>query len=326
LQAQSQMTSAEVAFEVARLYESWLFARDLTLFFDDTLHWLGRAVDSTDEQIERGSGATEQDKLRIQAATGAVQIGFHQADAGRRQAEGGLVAYLALPPGTTLQPVEERFEALKFEPVNEHTLGGLALQKRPEITALAAGAQAYRALGDAEQADDLPDFFALAFASGAFTPGRDLIDTRFVVDPLNHFVPGALLGARWKWGTGGMASARAEENYAKARELQQTRRWAEHGFPAQVKKALEDVRRASLDIRSAEVAVQQSKSWTVRASADYAIGFGDSRDVADSSTAFVRLRVAYLEAILRHNIALAELAKATGTLKASDSPFYPTKE
>jgi outer membrane protein TolC len=61
----------------------------------------------------------------------------------------------------------------------------------------------------------------------------------------------------------------------------------------------------------------------VRAEADVAVGLGASRDVTDAARAYAELRVAYFDAAYRHNVALAELARATGTLNDPDSSLYP---
>jgi outer membrane protein TolC len=327
LQAQTAMTRAELALEVARLYESWLLAREIGRFFDETLHWLERTLEDTQAQLAEGKGAAEQDVLRLEAAIGAIKLGIHQAEAGMRQAEGGLAAYLALPSGTRVEIKETELALLPSQDPRLNALKSLALKRRPEAMAAREGAKAYRALAEAESADNLPDFFVMAFASGAYTPGRDTIETRYVVDPLKHFVPGGLLGVRWQWSSGGMANERARENEAKARELEHLNRWAEHGMPAEVTKAVEDLKRATLDLGSTQEAVQVAKKWLVRASADHSIGFGDVRDVTEAATAYVQLRVAYFDAIFRHNVALAELAKVTGTLNDEGrNRFYPTKD
>ncbi len=326
LQAQTEMTKAELAFEVAKLYESWLLARSLTLFFDEMMHALRRAAESTEKSIKEKTGAVQADALRVYSAMGVLEMGLSQAQAGQSQAEGGLLAYLGLGDAAKIEPKDEILEPLETPKATLQALTKLALDKRPEMAALNEGTKAYRSLGEAVEADDLPDFFVLGYASAAYTPGRDLVDSRFVYDPLNHFVPGALVGARWRWESGGGADARAQENYAKARELQEIRRWAAQGLPAEVRKALEDLKRAERDIKSSHEAVENAKKWAVRASADYSIGFGNVQDVTESSTMYVRLRVAYFDAIFRHNVALAELAKATGTLNVSSSRFYPTKD
>jgi outer membrane protein TolC len=200
----------------------------------------------------------------------------------------------------------------------------LALANRPELRALREGQAAYDKLAEAEQADDLPDFFAMAFASGAYTPGRDLVDSRFYYDPLNHFVPGALVGVRWRF-QGGMATRRADVTRAMASELARTKEWAILGLPAEVTRSFEDVRRAKLDVETSEAAVQKAKKWMVRASADFGVGLGGTREITDAASAYAQLRVANFHAKWRHNVALSLLAKATGTLTGDNRRLYPTR-
>jgi len=172
----------------------------------------------------------------------------------------------------------------------------------------------------------LPDFFALLFASAGYTPGRDVVDTRYIRDPLNGFYPGLLVGARWQL-TGGMADRRADENHAKADELSEMQRWAKIALPAEVTKAFEDTQRAKADDEAAEKAVGTAKQWSVQASADYSVGLGDVRDLTDATQAFVQLRVAAYDAKYRHNIGLAELERAIGGFDASQSnPLYPCRQ
>ena len=324
--AQTEMTRAELAVTVAQLYEGLLFARAAESFFLEMERWLARTIEDTRQDLSADSDITEQDLLRLQTAMAALQISIHQAQAAKRQAEAGIVAYLALPIGTPIEPKEAGFDLLPTAPADRAPLIELALDQRPELRALSEGSAAYQALARAESAGNLPDFFALAFASAAYTPGREAVNTRYVQDPLHGFYPGLLVGARWQI-TGSMASERAEENEARARELAQTRRWAEMGLPAEVTRAFEDVQRAKKDAEEADKAIGLAKQWVVRASADFAIGLGDAREVTDASSAYVQLRVASFDAKFRHNVALAELARATGTFNGVDgSPFYPARE
>jgi outer membrane protein len=325
--AQTEMTRADVAMKVAELYETMLFARELERFFDDTAYRLTRILDDTKAALDTEPSVSEQDVLRLEAALGTVQLGLNQARAGVNQTRAGLIAYLGLPNDTDLQPKEATLEPLASlgpdgKALDQKALIARALEQRPELRALREGQAAFDKVAEAEQADNLPDVFAMAFVSGAYTPGRDLIDTRFYADPLNQLVPGALLGVRWQY-QHGMANRRADVSRAQAAELGRTRDWASLGVPAEVTRALEDLRRSTADIAAAEPALQQAKAWMVRASADYGVGLGSSRDVTDAASAYAQLRIALLSAILRHNIALAELAKATGTLAAPGGQLYP---
>lgn len=322
-QAQLEMTRDQVAYNVAELYEGLLFAREAQRFFEETDRWLERTIEDTREKVENDRGVAEEDLLRLQSGLGPVKLGRHQADAARRQAEAGLVAYLVLPADAAFEPREEALELLAGELPDRDTLIRIAAEHRPELRALQHGGAAFNALAAAEAAGNLPDFFALAFAAGAYTPGREVADSRYVRDPLNGFYPGFLLGARWQL-TGAMATERANENRAKARELEQTRRWAAAGVPAEVVKAFEDVQRARRDTAEIAKSVGFSKRWAVMVSADYAIGLAPARDLADAATAYVQLRIAELDAKYRHNVALALLTKVTaGFVSNRPSSLYP---
>jgi outer membrane protein TolC len=310
---------------VAELYEGWLLARDAERFFDETEHWLERTIEDTQLASVSDSELTEQDVLRLQAGMSALRLASSQARTGRRQAEAGLAAYLALPSGAGLTPKEESLELLASALPDAASLVALALERRPELRALSSASLAYHSLAAAEAAGNFPDIFAYASVTGAYTPGRDLVETRYVTDPLYGFHPALLLGARWHV-TGTMASGRADEQRAMASELEHQRRWAILGLTAEVTKAFEDVQRAKADAEQAEKGIQIAKEWLVRASADFSIGLGSSADVGDASQAYVQLRVASFDARYRHNVALAELARTTGTLGDSAQGFYPTRK
>lgn len=322
--AESEMARADLALTVAELYETLLMARDAERFFDETEHWAARTLEATTQELEaQTSDATEADVSRLKAALAATRIGLHQARAGRRQAEAGLAAYLMLPGGAGLTLREDSLEPIAIEAPSRETAVQLALTGRPELRALSEGSLAYAALARAEAASSLPDIFALGDISAAYTPGRDLADSRYVRDPLHGFYPALLLGIRWQL-TFGMAEERAGEQRAQGTRLSELRRFASSGIPAEVVRALEDIERATEDIKQAELGVQSTKAWLVRASADYSIGLGDSRELTDAARAYVELRMSRLDAVRRHNVALAALTRATGTLEA-DATFYPTK-
>jgi outer membrane protein TolC len=181
------------------------------------------------------------------------------------------------------------------------------------------------ALAQAEAAGDWPDFFALAFASAAYTPGRDVADSRYIQDPLNGFYPGLLIGARWQL-TWGMASERAAEQRAAAKQLSALEAFARTGIPAEVTQAYEDVQRAKADLSETRRGVDSAKAWLVRAEADASVGFGPTSEITDAARAYVELRVASFDAAYRHNVGLAALARATGTLGDPTWASYPGKD
>lgn len=321
-QAQTRMKAADVAFESARIYEGYLLARDAERFFDETLHWLDSTKQATEDKLSRQvRGVSERDVLRLQTALSLATLGRHQAQAGKAQARAGLVAYLALPANEELTVADDELLPVGSAPSEYAAVAALARQHRPELTALNEGKLALGALARAEAAGWAPDLFLLGFVDAVVTPGRDWVQTRFVVDPLNHFAPGALLGLRWQL-QGKMAGARAQEQRAQAEALASLERWAQLGIPAEVRQAHEDLQRARRDITEGDEALARAKKWMVQASADYSVGLLDARELSDAVSAYVTLRMALLQARFSHNVAMAALARATGTFDDSRPLFY----
>lgn len=321
-EAKTRMQEADVAFAVAQIYEGYLLARDATRFLDETIHWLDSTLQATQERLAQNvGGVTEREVLRLQAAIGLAEMAHHEAEAGRTQAGAGLAAFLGLPRDEEIVVAEQELLPVGRLPDNFAQLLSLASQNRPELTALVQGGLAVEALARAEAAGSAPDIFIMGLLSVAYTPGRDWLETRFVVDPLNHFVPAALLGLRWQF-QGDMAGARAQEQRAHADGLRHLGVWAEAGIPAEVRRAYEDIRRARADIASGTQAISKAKQWVVQASADYSVGFGDVREVSDAVAAYVSLRSSVMKAAYEHNVAMAALAKAAGTLDGDASLFY----
>jgi len=280
--AESELTRAGLGLRVAELYEGLLFARDAGRFFSEIEHWLLRTLEDTEREIAAEGELTELDALRLRAALAAARLGSHQAGTAQRQAEAGLVAYLLLPVASPIAPKEESLRLLVQTLPSQGDLIELALQNRPELRALSEGSLAYAALGRAEGAANLPDVFALGIVAAAYTPGRDVVDTRYARDPLNGFYPALLLGVRWQL-SGNMASERADEQAKKGTELSELRRWAVSGVPAEVIQALENVNRARRDAEQTEGGIKATKEWMVRASADFSVGLGSSREVTDAA-------------------------------------------
>jgi outer membrane protein len=323
-EAQTRMERSDVALEVARIYETYLLARDGRRFFDEMAHWLERTLEETQERLARHQGkVTDRDILRIQTGQGLIAIEQHLAEAGLAQTSAGLIAYLGLPRNEPIEVAEDELGLVGDAdiPPSVDTLVALASHNRAELVALSEGQSALDALARAEAAGMKPDIFALGLLAGAYTPGRDWIETRFVVDPLNNFVPWIAVGLRWQV-QGYMASERAKEQHAQADVMSHLGQWAEAGIPAEVRRAYEDVLRTRKDVESGELAAQKAKQWMVESSADYAIGFLDVRELSDAAEAYVAIRTAVLKAHFEHNVAMAELSKATGTFDGGRDMFY----
>lgn len=319
--AQARMRQADVAVEGAELYEKYLLARDLQRFLEDADHVLVRSIQETEDRLAaKAADVTQHDLLRLKTARGPLIVGLHQAEAGTRQAEAGLRAYFGLRDGTAIEPADASLEAIPTGKLALAELVRRAYRDRPELVALADGAGAFDALAQAEHAGYLPDIVALGFVSGAYTVGRDAVESRFVYDPARHFVPGIGLGLRWElWGD--LAGGRADEQRAKGAELRHLESWARTALSADVTNAYEELERARADLPALAAAYASAKEWVVRANADYAVGMVDSITLTNAVDAYVTNRLAELEAVYRFNVALARLSRAIGAASGGESLY-----
>ncbi|MBK8014979.1 MAG: TolC family protein [Deltaproteobacteria bacterium] len=338
----TRMTQAEVALEAVKLYEAHLMAREALVFLEEIEVYTQKAIDEAETHLEeQDPDASEEDVLRLKTGLAVLRMGRHQAEAGLEQTREGLRAYLNLENGAVLAPSEPAFAALST-PIETSTnasapnskgdadtnagapahLVALAFEHRPELKALRHGIAGYEKLAQAIEADYYPDIFLYGILSGAYTPGREYQTSRYVFDPLAHFLPAALIGARWtlRWDAPTHEAAEVRADVARLAGLLA---WANDGIPAELNKAYHDVERARRDLSELDRTLPLTKQWAVRASADYGIGLGTSRSIADAATAYVQMKVASLDAVYRLNVALAELAKATGTLTDGEGTIYP---
>lgn len=321
--ARVEMKAADIALEAAKLYEAHLFARSALLFLEDSESFAQRSLEETEFRLQEGDPEIKvQDQLRLKTAVSLAKVGQAQARAAARQSLEGLRAYLLIPSSTEIIPAEDFIEPISSAPGPLERLVQQALEERPEIQALEHGIVAFHRLADAESAAYFPDIFLMGLISAAYTPGRDWVTSRFILDPMGHFLPMALLGARWtvQWDSAGR---RADEVRAQAFRLTALLAWAKAGLPAEVNKAYQDAVHRRTALEELEEALPLTKQWTVRASADYGAGLGTSREITDAAEAYVRVKLSVLDAVYNLNVALAELAKATGALTTGVSELYP---
>ena len=77
---------------------------------------------------------------------------------------------------------------------------------------------------------------------------------------------------------------------------------------------------ADSEIKSLNGAYTKSKQWVVASLSNFDLGVGEARDIADSASAYGRLRADYFRAIFNQRMAIANLDHATGK-DASEVPY-----
>lgn len=322
-EAQTLLKAADVAVEFANIYESHLYAKDIRLFADDILGIVQRSIVDTEIRLEAEAyDVSRNDLLRLKAGYGAAKLIQHQADAVLSQTREGLRAYLQLPANIDVETSEKHLDPVSDSPSSLESLVATAQDKRPEFRALDQAIVAYKSLAEAEFANYYPNIFVAAYASGAYTPDRDFVQSRYIIDPLGHFVVGGMVGLQWQlqWD---MPTQRAEEMRADVHRYAKLKLWAETGVPAEVNRYFEEVQRARRDLRQLKESLPVTREWVVRTSADFASGLSDSRAVVEAVQAFVLMQNSQMDAVYRLNTNLAHLAQSMGTITEGYSKIYP---
>lgn len=77
-------------------------------------------------------------------------------------------------------------------------------------------------------------------------------------------------------------------------------------------KAYLDLEEANKNIPETENAYKNAKKWLVAAVANFDLGVGEAREIADAAIAYAQIRADYLRSLYNQRLAFANLSYATG--------------
>lgn len=304
-------TAAEVALKVREAYTGLLLFNELGSLLGDLHEQLLRAGERL-ELLQEGGFAAEQDLFKLRAFQGELEKNVHLSERGAGIAAEALRVWTGLPAGTTVAPAESRLspELDALAPLDRYIED--ARSRRPEFTQLAEGLRAKRALVEAERARAWPMVFVGIQGSVAQATNRDrVLNNAYVSDPLQHAYIGPVLGLRYDLDFG-VASGRVREAEAEVGKLEALRAHALEGIPLQVAKAYGEVREAARNVAALDRAYGNAKKWVISASANFDLGIGDTKDLADAVLALAKTRAEYFQAVFNHRVGLARLDNAAG--------------
>ena len=95
-------------------------------------------------------------------------------------------------------------------------------------------------------------------------------------------------------------------------KIVETKNYAEQFIPLQVRKARIEVEEARKSIDATREGYLNARKWLVAAVANFDLGIGEAKDVADALATYARLRADHFRSIYNFNLALANLDHATG--------------
>ena len=169
---------------------------------------------------------------------------------------------------------------------------------------------------EAEKSNYYPTFFIGLSATIAGATNRTRITNPFIYDVFSRTYGAAFLGLKWSIDFG-ITKGKIQEAEAEYHKLQEKKRFADSAIPLEVKKVFFELTEATKSIPETETGYKNAKKWLVAAIANFDLGIGEAKEIADAAAVYAKLKADYLRSLYNQRIAFANLSYATGVdLKA----------
>ncbi len=283
-------------------------ARDSLLLVREAASRIDRYLGEFERRVREGEG----DDIEL------LKLKMQRAELDARESEALKGEAVALASLRFLVGVDAPVD-IPDEPLlaTKHRLGPMvryleaARLYRPEINMARAGVLARRAQLELERAKYYPDLGVVLAAR--LVRAEEVTDQRnpFANDGGNFTSYGFALGLRWKLDFLPQ-SARVAQAEAQLEEMRATERFALGGVGVEVEKAFAAAEDAWRRLDAWTRATQYAKQWLIKVQQGIDIGTFDDEDIVDPSKEYALRKFSQMSAAYDYNVAVAELAQATG--------------
>ncbi len=311
-QAATDKKTSDIILRIKELYYSLLLARDMKNLVLEIRDELTDSIDKLEKQLEQGSPWAEEVQLyKLKAFLGEVENKLNETEKGIALAHEALKAHLDLPQETVFDIVDTSLTPDDRSPLNLDSYIYKALESRPEFIQLKEGLNAKDHLIEAEKSNYYPTFFVGLGATIAGATNRTRITNPFIYDVFSRTYGAAFLGLKWSIDFG-ITKGKIQEAEAEYNKLLEKKRFADSAIPFEVKKVFLELREATKSIPETETGYKNAKKWLVAAVANFDLGIGEAKEIADAAIVYSQLKANYLRSLYNQRIAFANLLYATG--------------
>jgi len=309
--ALGERVKGDMVVEATRAYFGVAFARDLVAMLEGGQKQIAQAKASLIERLGQGDEeVTVQDRLRIEAFETEVILRLSEAHEREATALEGLRALCA---DREVDIAESMLVASPRDLGKADSHWQAAQAHSPELEAASYGVKVLERRSDLERARWWPDLLVMGGASIARAQGVDDPPSAFANDPFNNTRAELALVLRWNIEPAMQAArvGRAQAEQARGQELAQAARVA---VEFAVRDAYNRAQQAGARLEAARRGEQSARGWVTSVLSADAVGTASARDLADAYLAYFTLHSRALQSAYEWNVALAALARASGTL------------
>ncbi len=302
-------------YDVKRAYYGHLAAKSSRLFLEDVKKRIDNAKADIEILLEDDDGkATPSDLYALQSASGLARSYVVRAAALEQIAIDGLKVLTGIELSETLLLADKRLVPSELPLLDLAALQAQAMQERPEMTQLAEGLKARRALVKAQHAMKKPNIYAGVIGSISYSPLRDRVDNPHIADPFNDWGATPVLGVQWEW-AGAVQSARTQQAQAELGALLAKGNLAQRGIPYQVSESFRQVHALHEALGEMRNSSKAARKWMVTSYSDFQAGIEEVDKLVTAFTAYVTTYADYLQLVYAYNMQVAQLEQVTGAYK-----------
>lgn len=304
--------TSDIILRTKELYYSVALAKDMKNLVLEVKDELDKAVKQSQKQIDTNSPyADELNLLKLNTVLGEANRNLNEADKGILLAKDALATSMGLPRGAAFEIADTTLSLESRKPSTLSDLMAAASLYRPEVTQLKEGLKARKSLVDAEESNLYPHAFVGAKGVLAGATNRDHVKNPYINDYLSSSYGAVFVGLRWGFDFG-ITKGRVKEAEAEYNKLSEKKRFADEAIPLQVRKAYLEFDEATKSIADTETAMQSAKKWLVTAVANFDLGLGEAKDVADAATMYAMIKANNIKSKFNQRMSYANILYATG--------------
>ena len=307
-QAEMQKTKNAILLDVRKAYHGLQTAKDALALIQNSAEQLDKALASIDKRIAR-KDPTLDDVDIFRLKTARLELEGRKATAQKYEtiAQNSLRFLTGLNEEFDVPPLSQPKHVLQ----NIEYYKDAMVDHRPELRMARAGLAARQAQVALAHSKMLPNVGLSVFASYSRAPEITDQFNPFVRDDANYFRYGVAIGMQWTLDFL-PASARIRQAEAQAAEIRHTLRYAASGLLVEVENAYASVIEAKKRVDTYGQASKLARKWMVTVSQGLDLGTYSERDMVEPAKQYALQRYSYFEALYEYNMAIANLAVATG--------------
>jgi outer membrane protein TolC len=296
--------------DVRRAYYGLQLARDAKYIGNDALARLDKAVQGMKNRIAKGDpNVSDVDRLSLETARQEALVQTLQAPKGEAYALAGLRFLTGVETGFDIVDAPLKRPDRPLVGIAQYLEAARIL--RPDVNMARAGVVARKALVDYNRAKLFPDLGLGLGADYISTPNAVQQYNAWASDPFNHFYPYVTLGARWNLDLLPQA-ARTQQAEAQLEETRALERLALGNAELEVEKAYADAVEAKGREEAWDKDEHLTKEWIVNVQDHIDLGTWDERQLLWPLRSYLNARVQHLTALMDYNLAMSNLALASG--------------